>query len=69
MQPRRRRFYRLGRFGLVLLAVLVLHVVAVVWIARSRQVTWPPAPEQIIPALLLHPEPVQPPPPPAAPKL
>ena len=69
VQPRRRRFYRLGRFGLVLLAVLVLHVVAVVWIARSRQVTWPPAPEQIIPALLLHPEPVQPPPPPAAPKL
>lgn len=68
VQPRRRRFYRLGRFGLVLLAVLVLHIIAVVWIARSRQVTWPPAPEQIIPTLLLHPEPVQPPTPPAAPK-
>lgn len=55
------RFPRLGRFGLVLLAVLVLHGIAVVWIARSHQVTWPPEPEQIIPALLLHPEPVQPP--------
>ncbi|MBN6208418.1 DUF3108 domain-containing protein [Ralstonia flatus] len=61
---RRRRFHRLGRLGVVLLAVLVLHVIAVVWIARSRQVTWPPAPEQIIPALLLHPEPVHPPAPP-----
>ncbi|WP_316888738.1 DUF3108 domain-containing protein [Ralstonia edaphi] len=65
---RRRRFHRLGRLGVVLLAVLVLHVIAVVWVARSRQVTWPPTPEQIIPALLLQPEPVQPPPPPAAPK-
>nr|WP_257019876.1 DUF3108 domain-containing protein [Ralstonia pickettii] len=67
VQPRRRRFHRLGRLGVVLLAVLVLHVVAVEWVARSRQVTWPPAPEQIIPALLLLPEPVQPPPPPATP--
>ena len=69
MQTRLRgfgRFRRLSRFGLVLLAVLVLHIIAVVWIARSHQVTWPPAPEQIIPALLLQPAPVQPPPPPAA---
>ncbi len=52
----------------MLLAVLVLHGIAVVWIARSRQVTWPPEPEQIIPALLLQPEPVKPPAPPAPPK-
>jgi hypothetical protein len=50
----------------VVLAVLLLHAIAVVWIARNRQVTWPPEPEQVIPALLLRPEPVRPPVPPAA---
>lgn len=48
-----------------MLAVLVLHGIAVVWVARSHQVPWPPEQEQIIPALLLQPEPVKPPPPPA----
>ncbi|GAA0810645.1 DUF3108 domain-containing protein [Ralstonia mannitolilytica] len=57
-QTRRRRSRRLA---LVLLAVLVLHGIAVLWIARSHEVTWPPAQEQIIPALLLQPEPVKPP--------
>ena len=59
------RFGRLRRVGLIVLAVLLLHVIAVVWIARNHQVMWPPEPEQIIPALLLRPEPVQPPAPPA----
>ncbi|MCO5397052.1 DUF3108 domain-containing protein [Ralstonia sp. 21MJYT02-11] len=63
--PTQARWRRVRRFGLVLLAVLALHGIAVLWIARSRQVTWPPEPEQIIPALLLHPEPVKPPAPPA----
>ena len=62
---RGRRFGRLRRVGLIVLAVLLLHVIAVVWIARNHQVMWPPEPEQIIPALLLRPEPVQPPAPPA----
>lgn len=57
---RTRRTRRLGRFGLVLLAVLLLHGIAVVWIARGHQMAWPPEPEQIIPALLLQPEPVKP---------
>jgi hypothetical protein len=60
------RWHRVRRIGLVMLAVLLLHVIAVVWIARNRQVTWPPAPEQIIPTLLLRPEPVRPPAPPVA---
>lgn len=60
------RWRRLRRLALVLLAVLVLHGIAVVWIARSHQVTWPPEQEQIIPALLLQPAPVKPPPPPPA---
>lgn len=59
------RWRRVRRFGLVLLAVLALHGIAVVWIAHSHQVAWPPEPEQIIPALLLQPEPVKPPAPPA----
>lgn len=46
--------------------VLALHGVAVVWLARNHQVMWPPEPEQIIPTLLLRPEPVRPPAPPVA---
>nr|WP_249309295.1 DUF3108 domain-containing protein [Ralstonia insidiosa] len=54
------------RWGLIALAVLVAHGIAVVWIAHSHQMAWPPEPEQIIPTLLLQPEPVKPPTPPAA---
>jgi len=55
------RSRRWRRWGLVVLAVLLVHGIAVVWIARNRQVTWPPEPEPIVPTLLLRPEPVQPP--------
>ncbi|KHK53563.1 signal peptide protein [Ralstonia sp. A12] len=59
------RVRRWRRWGLIALAVLVVHGIAVVWIARSHQMTWPPEPEQIVPTLLLQPEPVKPPVPPA----
>lgn len=52
------------RWGLIALTVLVTHGIAVVWVARNHSVAWPPEPEQIVPTLLLHPEPVQPPAPP-----
>ncbi len=51
---------------MVVLAALFAHGIAVVWVARSHQVAWPPAPEQVVPTLLLQPEPVHPPAPPAA---
>jgi hypothetical protein len=59
------RARRWRRWGLIALAVLVAHGIAVVWIARNHQMAWPPEPEQIIPTLLLQPEPVKPPVPPA----
>jgi hypothetical protein len=43
----------------VILAALLLHGIAVMWVARSHQMAWPPEPEQIVPTLLLHPEPVR----------
>ncbi len=59
------RTRRWRRWGVVALAALFAHGVAVVWVARSHQVMWPPAPEQVLPTLLLQPEPVHPPAPPA----
>ncbi|KFX27070.1 DUF3108 domain-containing protein [Ralstonia solanacearum] len=60
------RTRRWRRWGVVVLAALFAHGIAVVWVARSHQVAWPPAPEQVVPTLLLQPEPVHPPAPPAA---
>ncbi|MEF9412983.1 DUF3108 domain-containing protein [Ralstonia sp. SM1864_UCD524_TZ4] len=59
------RTRRWRRWGVVALAALLAHGIAVIWVARSHQVTWPPAPEQVVPTLLLQPEPVHPPAPPA----
>lgn len=59
------RTRRWRRWGVVALAALFAHGIAVVWVARSHQVMWPPAPEQVVPTLLLLPEPVHPPTPPA----